>query len=187
MYNHRKEKNLKKEIFEWAREIGVAVLIAWFITKFMFAHIVIPTASMVPTIQCNDHIMVNKVSMYYRDPERGEVVVFHGKEKELIKRVIGLPGDVIDFHDGHVYINGQLIEEEYLQEAIETMPAETILIEPDANLTYPYKIPEGNYFVMGDNRGNSKDSRYIGTVNRKQIYAVAKFRIWPLKTLGNIY
>lgn len=178
MSKHKKQKDLKTEIFEWVREIGIAVLIALFITKFMFAHIVVPTPSMVPTIQINDHLMVNKIPMYYRNPERGEIVVFHGEDKELIKRVIGLPGEVIDIQDGQVYIEGKRIEETYL--------IEDIITKPVGNMSYPYKIPEEHYFVMGDNRGNSKDSRYIGTVEREQIHAVANLRIWPLKSVGNI-
>lgn len=178
MSNQKEKKDLKTEMFEWVREIGIAVLIALFITKFMFTHIVVPTPSMMPTIQCDDHLMVNKIPMYYRNPERGEIVVFHGADKELIKRVIGLPGEEIDIRDGHVYIDGEILEEEYLSEDVLTKAA--------GNLSYPYEIPEDNYFVMGDNRTNSQDSRYIGTVEREQIHAVANLRIWPLNSIGNI-
>lgn len=185
--NNNKEKKLKSEIISWIKEIVIAVLIALVITKFMFTHIIIPTPSMRPTIECNDHFMINKLPMYYRDPQAGEIVVFHGKEKELVKRVIGLPGEVIDIQDGHVYINGEVLKEDYLIEGIVTKPPEAELMEEGVSITYPYEIPDGNYFVMGDNRGNSKDSRYIGTVKREQIYAIAKFRIWPINSIGNIY
>lgn len=184
---NKNEKNLKSEIMSWVKEIAVAVIIALFITKFMFSHIIVPTPSMRPTIEVNDHFMINKIPIYYRNPQRGEIVVFHGEDKELVKRVVGLPGEVIDIKNGHVYINGELIKENYLIEGVVTNPAEERLIEPGVNIAYPYKIPDGNYFVMGDNRGNSKDSRYIGTVKREDIYALAKFRIWPLDSIGNIY
>ncbi|MCT4564126.1 MAG: signal peptidase I [Maledivibacter sp.] len=185
--NNRKEKSIKTEIIAWIKEIVISVIVALLITNFMFTHIIVPTPSMAPTIECNDHFMINKLPMYYRNPQRGEIVVFHGEEKELVKRVVGLPEEVIDIKDGHVYINGNKIEEDYLVEGIITKPAKPKYIDPGVDIKYPYTIPKGSYFVMGDNRENSKDSRYIGTIKREKIYAIAKFRIWPLNSIGNIY
>lgn len=185
--NNKKEKNVKTEIIAWVKEIAIAVVVALLITNFMFTHILVPTPSMEPTIKSNDHFMINKLPMYYRDPQRGEIVVFHGEKKELVKRVVGLPGEEIDIKYGSVYINGKKIKEDYLIEGIITEPAEKKLIDPGMEIKYPYTIPKESYFVMGDNRGNSKDSRYIGTIDREKIYAIAKFRIWPLNSIGNIY
>lgn len=172
-------KNIKMELYEWAKSILIAVIIAILIIKFAFAHVLIPTGSMIPTIKINDHMLINKIPMYYRDPGRGEIVVFHGDDKELVKRVIGLPGEIIDFRNGNVYIDGEVLKEDYLPQ--------NIMTEPVGNLKYPYEIPQDNYFVMGDNRQDSRDSRYIGTIDRDKIYALGKLRIWPIKKFGNIY
>lgn len=172
-------KVIIREIIEWSKVIGVSVIASLLITRFVFAHTVVPTGSMYPTIKIQDHLIANKVSMYFRDPERGEVVVFHGEKVDLVKRVIGLPGETIDMHEGQVYINGELLDEAYLPAGIVTSTYPQII--------YPYQIPEGQYFVMGDNREDSTDSRVIGTVTREKIYATARLRVWPLDTVGNIY
>ena len=176
--NREKNKVESSEIMSWVKEIVIAIIIAWLITTFLFSHIMIPTPSMDPTIVPKDHLMINKIPMYYRDPARTEIVVFHGEDKELIKRVVGIPGDILEIKDGSVYINGEKLKEDYLVEGVRTE------VPRNSDIEYPFEIPDGRYFVMGDNRGNSKDSRYIGTVLRKDIYAIAGLRIWPLKSFG---
>ena len=176
MDNH-KYANIIKETLEWARDIVIAVVIALLITRFVITHTVIPTGSMIPTIEINDHLVINRVPYYFTDPKAGEIVIFH-QEKELIKRVIAVPGDVLDLRDGEVYINDEKLDEPYLNEPNSTY---SFFME---DIQFPLEIPEDMYFVMGDNRGNSEDSRYFGFVNRKQIYAKSGLRIWPLNRIG---
>ncbi len=176
-----KEKLIRilKVLLEWGRDLGIAVIVALFITKFVATHTFIPTGSMIPTIAINDHLFINRVPFYFRDPKPGEIVVFH-QDKELIKRVIAVPGDTLDINDGDVYINGERLDEPYLNE-----PNSTFSFMMD-DVKFPIEIPEDRYFLMGDNRNNSEDSRYFGMIDRDAIYAKSWFRIWPLNRLGAV-
>lgn len=171
--------NILKEALGWVRDIGIAVIVALLITRFVVTRTLIPTGSMIPTIQINDNIIINRVPFYFTDPKAGEIVVFH-HDKELIKRVIGVPGDTLDIKDGNVYINGELLDEPYLYE-----PNSTYSFMMD-DIEFPLEIPEDMYFMMGDNRNNSEDSRYYGMIHRDAIYAKSWFRIWPLNRLGSV-
>lgn len=177
--NHLTFKKVIKEALQWAIDIVIAVAVALFITKFIVTHTFIPTGSMIPTIAINDHIMINRLPLYYRDPKPGEIVVFH-HEKELIKRVIAVPGDTLDIKDGNVYINGIQLDEPYLNEANSTY---AFTMDDEA---FPLTMPEDRYFLMGDNRNNSEDSRSFGMISREAIYAKSWFRIWPLNRLGQV-
>ncbi|HHX61027.1 MAG TPA: signal peptidase I [Epulopiscium sp.] len=168
-----------KEVFEWVRDIAFAVIVALLITRFVVTHTVIPSGSMIPTIQIKDHLIINRVPFYFTDPKSGEIVVFQ-QDKALIKRVIGVPGDTLDIKDGNVYINGSQLDEPYLYE-----PNSTYSFMMD-EMALPLEIPEDMYFMMGDNRDNSEDSRYFGLVHRDAIYAKSWFRIWPLDRLGSL-
>ena len=147
-----KEKNDK----EWGKNIAVCMIV--FVVVFVFFHTVvlwgiIPSSSMEPTLNIGDAVIVNGLAYAKNEPVRGDIIVFKGTEgdmagKTLIKRIIGLPGDDIMFIDGYVYINGQICYEEYLNENIET------------NSNIDFEVPEGCYFVMGDNREHSHDSRF---------------------------
>ncbi|HHW66804.1 MAG: signal peptidase [Epulopiscium sp.] len=167
--------NIAQEALSWGKDILIAIIIALFIRQFVLAHTIIPSGSMIPTIQINDHIIVNKLTYRFTEPKRGDIVVFH-EDIDLIKRVIGLPGEEIDLRDGKVYIDGKVLEEDYLNEPMNT--------NIKGVLEYPFKIPENCYFVMGDNRNVSQDSRYIGPISKDKIFAKAGLRIWPLKSFG---
>ncbi|WP_058485547.1 signal peptidase I [Defluviitalea phaphyphila] len=177
MEKNNKYFNITNEVISWIKDILIAIIIAIFIRQFVLAHTIIPTGSMIPTIQINDHIIVNKLYYLFNEPKRGDIVVFHD-DVDIIKRVIGLPGETIDLKDGKVYINDKPLEEDYLNGPMDT--------DIKGILEFPYKIPEGTYFVMGDNRNISQDSRYIGPIRREQIFAKAGLRIWPLKSFGFI-
>lgn len=177
--NTNKKKDIKREIFEWVRDIGVAVIIALLITRFVVTHTLVPTGSMIPTIQINDHLIINRIPLYFSDPKPGDIVVFH-HDKELIKRVIGVPGDTLDIKDGQVYINGSPLDEPYLYEPNSTY---SFMME---EIVFPLEIPDQMYFMMGDNRNNSEDSRYFGMINRKEIYAKSGICIWPLSRIGRV-
>ncbi|MDJ0567682.1 MAG: signal peptidase I [Pleurocapsa sp. MO_192.B19] len=139
----------------------------------------IPSESMLPTLAIDDRLIVEKVSYRFREPKRGDVVVFSPtdtlKEQNykdaFIKRVIGLPGDVVEIKNNNVYVNNQELTEKY------------ILNAPNYNYG-PMKVPDGQYLVLGDNRNNSYDSHYWGFVPRENLIGRATVRFWPLNRLG---
>ncbi len=150
----------------------------------------IPTSSMRPTIQDDDYVVANKVLYKFRSPRPGDIVVFHTpKEKlamvsnspRLIKRVVAVGGDTIETRDGVVYVNGEPQEETYLDSDPLTLVRGPDGTEGDMN---PVVVPKGRVFVMGDNRSNSEDSRYIGTVPVKNIIGRGEFRPLPLNRMG---
>jgi len=164
----------------WIKDILIAALIAVLIMTFIKPTIV-KESSMEPTLYANNYIFLYKQAYLFSEPKRGDIVVFHtdlttsdGHEKLLIKRIVGLPGDVITIEEGKVYINGARLEEPYING------------EVTAGFVDALKIPEGDVFVMGDNRGVSIDSRdsRIGCVEIKQIVGKAFFRLYPFNVIG---
>lgn len=167
-------------ILEFLKDPLLAVLAALLITNFIVVHTQIPTGSMIPTINKGDHMLINRIPFYYRDPVRGEVVIFKQDGINLVKRVIGLPGDEVDLIDGFVSINGEPLDESaYLSGEVYSYPLMSDVI-------FPYVVPEDHYFVMGDNRGNSQDSRYFGAIPRSDIFAKGGIKIWPLRDFGMV-
>ena len=144
--------NSKEELISWIKTIVLAVLIAIFINFVLIVNATVPTGSMENTIMTKDRVVALRMSYLFSDPERGDVVIFKYPDDETmlyVKRVIGLPGDTVEIKDGGVYINGseEPLEEDYIRETT----------EGDYG---PYEVPEGCYFMMGDNRNNSLDSRF---------------------------
>ena len=136
----------------------------------------IPTESMVPTLEVSDRVVVNKLTYLFSVPQHGDIVVFESPdgEMDLVKRVVGVPGDSIEVVGGSLYVNEERWEEPYLNREL-----------PDTNSYGPVTVPEGHVFVMGDNRADSADSRYvIGPVPLEHIEGEAFMRIWPLGKLG---
>lgn len=173
--------NKVRNILEFIKEPMLAVLAALLINQFLFMHTRVPTGSMETTIMPKDHLIVNRMPNYYRDPKRGDIVVFEGDYEKLIKRVVGLPNDVIDLQGNVVYINGEPLDEEaYIN------LSEVTNNQPIYNVSFPFTVPEDHYFLMGDNRGNSLDSRYFGAVSRDKILAIGAFKIWPLSEIGGL-
>lgn len=175
----------KNELWEWIKALVIAIVLATVIRTFLFAPIVVDGESMMPTLKDQDRMIVNKFSYKIGEPERFDIVVFHAPEgKDYIKRVIGLPGDHIEYKNDTLYVNGQAYKEDYLDE----YKAQLI----DGPLTEPFTIeektgqktvPEGHLFVMGDNRRFSKDSRHIGTVPMEKVLGKTNILYWPIKDM----
>jgi signal peptidase I len=178
-----KEKN---EIFEWVKALVIAILLAAIIRYFLFAPILVDGLSMMPTLKDQDRMVVNKIAYKIGEPERFDIVVFHAtEEKDYIKRVIGLPGDTIEYKDDTLYVNGTAYEEPYLddykKQVIDGPLTEPFTLE---EITGEATVPEGEVFVMGDNRRYSKDSRHIGTVKISEILGKTSLVYWPIEDFG---
>lgn len=142
-------KKVLREVLSWVIVLVIALLLGMFIRRFVVFTASIPSGSMENTIQVGDRVIVSRVSYLFTEPERGDIMVFAYPDNEsidYIKRVIGLPGDKVEGIDGIVYINGEPLEETYVKEEIES----------DFG---PYEVPVESYFMMGDNRNGSEDSR----------------------------
>lgn len=176
--NMKSQHKKKSVLREWVETIIIALILALIIRTFIIQVFYIPSGSMEPTLLIRDRIVVSKFIYKFRDPKRMDVIVFRypkqkpGEQKrDFIKRIIGLPGEKLFIKEGVVYINRKPVKE--------THPMK----KDDA--TYgPINIPEDKYFVMGDNRPNSADSRVWGFVPRKNIAGPAFIRIWPLTKIG---
>ena len=162
-----------KKILKEIRDLAIPIIFVLIIQNFVITHAKVPTGSMIPTINIGDHLVVNSLPTYYRTPERGEVITFKQEGITLIKRVIAVGGDEINLIDGYVYINDQKIDEsKYLNKL-------GITYELNSEMQYPYIIPANCYFVMGDNRGNSSDSRVFGVIKEKDIRTIGALKIYP--------
>ncbi len=168
----RRDKNKKKKssLREMVEVIVTALVLAFLIKTFVVGNFWIPSESMVPTIEVNDKVIVTNFSYWFEGPKRGDVIVFRyplDTKKDYIKRCIGLPGETVEFRDSKLYVNGQLVEEPYLPEG---------LVFEDYG---PIEVPEGQYFMCGDNRNHSSDSRVWGFVEKRLIIGKAQVIYWP--------
>lgn len=180
------EKKTKNETWEWIKALLIAFGLAAIIRVFLFTPIVVDGVSMMPTLADGDKMIVNKIGYSIGEPKRFDIIVFHAPEqKDYIKRIIGLPGDEVVYEDDVLYINGEAIEEPYLdqykQEAIELPLTDDFVLEDKIQATV---VPEGHVFVLGDNRRKSKDSRHIGAVPMEEVIGKTKLVFWPMKNLG---
>lgn len=162
------------KVRDWVETIIFAVVAAFLIRTFVMESFYIPSGSMIPTLEINDRVFVNKFIYRFREPRRGEIIVFkYPKNPELdyVKRLIALPGDRFSMKDGVVYINGQPLEENY--------------VKYTDQFNYPeIVVPEDCFIGLGDNRPNSTDSRFWGFVPRKNLEGPVMFRYWPLNRIG---
>lgn len=177
------------EIFEWIKALAIAGLLVFVIRWFLVSPFIVDGPSMQPNFKDRERIIVNKIIYDIRDPKRGEVIVFHVPEenRDFIKRVIGVPGDTVKVAGDTIYINGEPIEEPYLEEAYAAKHAQNLLYNIDKpNSNFPNnsfpdgKVPDGTLFVMGDNRSNSEDSRMIGYIPMDRIVGRADLVFWPI-------
>lgn len=197
------QNSFLKESVQWTASIVGALIISLSLRSYVFAATEVKQCSMQSTLYEGQRLIESKIEYYYSEPKRGDIVIINeepqkgvfnifiantkefaerfykneeNEKKRLIKRVIGVPGDEIDIKDGKVYLNGQLYKESYIKG--ETFPKDMRL---------PIIIPEKEYFVMGDNRENSMDSRDIGLISIDKIEGKAILRLWPLGEAGGIY
>jgi signal peptidase I len=184
------EQKKKSVVREYAEAIGIAILLALFIRTFVVQAFKIPSGSMLPTLQIGDHLLVNKfiygirlpfagtVLVPIKEPKRGDIIVFRfprDRSTDYIKRVIGLPGDKLEIRDKVLSINDRPIDDPHAHfTSAQVLPGD---ISPKDNLG-PIVVPPGKYFVMGDNRDNSSDSRFWGFVDDADILGKAMIIYW---------
>ena len=175
----------KTESWEWLKAIFIALLLAFIIRYFLFAPIVVDGQSMMPTLQNNDRLIVNKIGYTIGKPDRFDIVVFQATaEKDYIKRVIGIPGDTITYENDILYINGEAYDEPYIKDYKET--TNNLPFTGDFTLedyTGHAVVPEGHLFVLGDNRQHSKDSRHIGFISYERVIGSANVVFWPFSEI----
>ena len=174
-------RKIIKELAGWLVYIVIVVIIAWGFVTFVAQRTQVSGASMETTLSDGDQLIVDKISYQFREPERFEIIVFPYQYEAgtyYIKRIIGLPGETVQILDGSVYINGEKLEEHYGNEVMEEagIAAEPVTLGVD------------EYFVLGDNRNNSKDSRFmeVGMVTTDSIIGHAVFRLLPFGDLGKL-
>lgn len=171
----------------------LAVLAALAIQAWLVKPYCIPSESMLDTLRPGDRVLVNRVVYHLREPHRGDVIVFEYPEDPhvvFIKRIVGVPGDVLEVRDGRLYVNGRTVAEPYVHRTkgladptvAQAAIAGTTMHDP-WSLVEPYRVPAGSYFVMGDNRTDSDDSRDWGTVPRAAVVGEGLATYWPLSRL----
>ncbi|MCL6589788.1 MAG: signal peptidase I [Firmicutes bacterium] len=174
------EYSVKRFLKDMVEVIVPAVILYFIISTFFIQTREVPSGSMIPAIEVGERFLLNKTAYWFHPPQRFQIVVLKptkkaGIKEDLVKRIIGLPGEKVMVRDGMVWINDHPLKEDY--------------ITPDrapVNESGPFLVPEGEYFVMGDNRNNSRDSRFWGTVPRKNIEGQAWLRTWPVNRIGII-
>lgn len=179
--SEKQKFNWKEELISWGQVFVIAALIAFVLNRFIIANSRVPSASMENTIMTHDRVIGSRLAYNSSDPKRGDIVIFYfpddvTEKTYYVKRIIGLPGDIIDIKHGHVYLNNSdtPLEEPYIKEPMET---------PE---DLHYEVPEGCYFMLGDNRNSSADSRYWHNtfVKKEKIVAKVLFRYFP--SIGKI-
>lgn len=173
-------RNVLKEILSTSIYLLIVLCVAYLIVTYVGQRTQVSGHSMENTLSDNDHLLVDKISYRFKDPQRFDIIVFpfrYDRSTYYIKRIIGLPGETVQIdEDGVIYINGEVLEESYGKEVIEN-PGRAI---------EPITLGDDEYFVMGDNRNNSSDSRdpSVGNIKREDIIGKAFIRIWPLSKFG---
>jgi signal peptidase I len=169
---------LRHEIRVWTRDLLIAIGLALVIIVFLYQPVKVEGTSMAPLLTDQERIFINKFVYRFESIQRGDVVVFWyplDRSKSFIKRVVGLPGETIEIRRGAVYVNGQVVPEPYVPPRY-----------ADVSDYGPAKVAEGSYFVMGDHRISSNDSRVFGAVPSQFIYGRAVFAYWPVDHFGSL-
>lgn len=167
----RNKNKLHFFLIDTIEAILVALIMALIIRSYVIQVSMVPTGSMIPTMQVGDRLFVSKFTYRFKEPVRGEIVVFkspYDEKKDYVKRCIGLPGETIEVKRGVIFVDGNQL----------VFPG--VNVQRDYSFYGPTEIPEGHYFMMGDNRGNSLDSRVWGFVPEKDLVGKALFTFWPI-------
>ena len=170
--------NLMSEFRGWVKDILLAVVIAVVMVVFLYQPVKVEGTSMQPELVDQERIFVNKFVYHFEEIHRGDIVVFwypKDPSKSFIKRVIGVPGDLVSVNNGQVFINSSLLEEKYVPRGYQ-----------DLESFPPMRVKEDHYYVLGDHRNASNDSRSWGLVPERYIYGKAMFRYWPLPRIGSL-
>ncbi len=170
--------SVRRQVRGWARDLVIALGLAMVIVIFLYQPVKVEGTSMAPLLNDQERIFINKFVYHFGPVERGDIVVFWypmDRSKSFIKRVIGLPGELVEGRHGRVYVNGQLLPEPYIRAEY-----------ADQSSFGPVRVPEGQYFLMGDHRSSSNDSRMFGPVEERFIYGKAVFAYWPVSRIGAI-
>jgi signal peptidase I len=165
-----------RAFIDWVIVVAVALLVAFVVRTFVLAHFVVEGSSMYSTLETGDRVFVNKLSYRLHDPNRGDVVVLHevtgASERDLIKRVIALPGETVEMTNCQVKVDGHTLIEPYLD-------PEVVTLNNCGQNFEPTLVPDDHVFVMGDNRGGSQDSRAIGPIDEDDLVGRAFVVFWP--------
>jgi len=201
---HKENLNEENPWVESIKTIGLSVILAIGIRQFVAEARYIPSGSMLPTLQINDRLIIDKLGYQFKDPERGDIVVFNPTNElktqykdAFIKRIVGLPGDRVELNNGRVYVNNKVVEETYVASNSNPAELETRKVNHQQTridvcppnkrfLSQPVTVPPKSYLVMGDNRNHSYDGRCWGFVPYENIIGRAIFRFWPFNSLGTI-
>ncbi len=167
----------KREVISWSKSVAVALILALLVRQFLFTPVTVSGQSMEPTFEHNERLVIGKLHAI----KNFDMIVFESpiSDEYYIKRVIGLPGDYVVMKDDHLFINGVEYEEPYIQENKDKLYNGMRLTE-----NFEVHVPEGHYFVLGDNRHHSRDSRELGPIEKNAVSGKVSFRIYPFKMIG---
>ena len=182
---------------DYAVTAAVAVALAFLVQAYVVKPYRVPTPSMANTVKAGERVLIDRTVYHYRSIRRGDIIAFRGPAAVdhivLLKRVVGLPGDTLSLSDGRLYVNGKLLNEPYLRssdgDVTQTLPATGYGGPGDDTpwtLARPYTVPAGHYFMMGDNREDSYDSRYWGPIARSDVIGRAFAVYWPPQDVGGL-
>lgn len=175
--NEAEDYPLWRAVAEWLAAIAAAAVIAFLVQRFLYTQVEVHNVSMRNTLLSGDRLIEDRWSYHFVQPKRGDIVIINRPEgRRLIKRVISVPGDVLDIRGGRVWIDGEPLNEPYANGAT----------EPGGVLAFPYTVGPGELIVMGDNRENSLDSRGFGPVPVDSVEGKAVLRIYPINTFGKL-
>ncbi|MDF2535482.1 MAG: lepB [Bacillales bacterium] len=177
-------KKVTKEIRYWIFTLSLAIAVVLLIRTYLYASVLVD-GNMMPTLHDKNRMIVNKIGYILGDPKRGDIVVFHATENtDFIKRVIGLPGDSVEYKNDVLYINGKKLDEPYLNEYKKQVESGTLTDDFTLeSLIGIKKIPKDEYWLMGDNRRWSKDSRQLGPIKRNKIVGKTNLVYWPMSEI----
>ena len=174
------KKIMKSEMFSWITALTIALIMAFGVRAYIFEPFIVEGASMEPTLNNNEKLLVNKVATYTGSVKSQDIIIIDGDEDiNYVKRVIGLPGDKVEMTNDKLLINGEAVDEPYIEEEREKAHAVNMNFTGDFG---PITVPAHKYFVLGDNRLNSMDSRNgLGLIDKDQIIGVSEYVVMPIK------